>query len=749
MRLLPGILRLLTEGQVFLMSIIDLTGVEHHPAVEEVVDALCAKVKNKDRVFFRAEVVYFFSKMASAMRAVVVTKDRGIISVNLFALLLASSGYGKGHSVSIMEEDIEQAFKRRFMDLTMPELAEDNRRQVANYKAAAAGTDPDIELEKLNGEYQRAGAYTYTFDSGTVPAVKQMRHKMILAGLGAINYQRDEIGSNLQEDKDLLTLFLELYDQGLVKAKLTKSTNESIRNEDMDGKTPTNMLIFGTPAKLFDGSATEDLFYSLLETGYARRCIFAMGQQESSIDKSKTAEEVYRERINPTFSNTLQKWSQIAHSLADPHMYNWRMQVEDEVGIKLTEYTMACEEAASKLKAHQEIQKAEIMHRHSKALKIAGALAFVDRSSEIEMDHLMSAIKLVEESGESFQKILHREKAYVRLGKYIAEMGPLELSHHDLMEALPFYPKPNNQRNEMLNLAMSWGYSNHVIIKKRFQGTVELYQGEALKETNIDEVQVSFSEVYTEGYGIEKGPFDNLSQLATAAQDDGSCYHWCNHAFASGYRSENHARPGFDLIVLDIDGGVRIEQVCEILSDYKFMIYTTKRHSEEEHRFRLVLPSSYFLKMEADTYREFMDGIMDWLPFETDRGANQRSRKWETNPNGQVIFNDGKLFNPLPFIPRTRMNEEHKKSMEVTNMDSLERYFALAIANGQNTRNNTMIKYALVLVDSGMLFHEVAQQLHAFNEKLSDPLPDGEIDNTILKTVTKRLEEREAVDEAA
>ena len=68
-----------------------------------------------------------------------------------------------------------------------------------------------------------------------------------------------------------------MYDQGVVKQKLTKNTADNVRGEDYDGKTPTNMLLFGTPVKLLDGSITEDQFYSFLEIGYARRCIFGIG----------------------------------------------------------------------------------------------------------------------------------------------------------------------------------------------------------------------------------------------------------------------------------------------------------------------------------------------------------------------------------------------------------------------------------------------------------------------------------------
>ena len=97
---------------------INLDGVQHHPAIQEIVDVLCAKTQNTDQGFFRTEVAYFLAKLASAMRATIVTKDRGDIPVNIYALALATSGFGKGHSVNIMENEFIKGFKKRFTEET-------------------------------------------------------------------------------------------------------------------------------------------------------------------------------------------------------------------------------------------------------------------------------------------------------------------------------------------------------------------------------------------------------------------------------------------------------------------------------------------------------------------------------------------------------------------------------------------------------------------------------------------------------
>jgi hypothetical protein len=712
---------------------IDLTGVEHHPALTEMVDVLCNKTQNTDRGFFQVEVAYFLSKMASNMRASIITKDRGEIPVNCYALALATSGFGKGHSVGIVEDEFMKGFKRRFMEDSMDTIAEVNLWKIANDRAARKGTDQQEEFDRTEKEYKSAGAFPYTFDSGTPPAVKQLRQKLLMAACGAINLQIDEIGLNLIGSTDVLTLFLELYDQGRVKPKLIKNTAENQRNEELDGKTPTNMLLFGTPTKLLDGGQTEDQFYSFLDTGYARRCLFGWGHLSKRAHLSKTPEEVYRDLVKSTNDTVIKKWGAYFHQLADPACYDWKMTVEDDVGIKLLEYKFACETAAEGMKEHEEIRKAEMSHRYFKALKLAGAYAFVDGSQEVEMEHLMSAILLVEQSGESFQAILNREKTYVKLAKYIADVDN-EVTHTDLLEHLPFYPKSNGPRQDMMSLATAWGYKQHIIIKKVFIDGIEFFKGEKLAETNLDEIIVSYSDHWAYNYLAEKVPFDQLHLLTQAPG-----MHWANHHFKSGHRSDENALNGFNMIVIDIDEGTSLDVAHELLKDYRFLTYTTKRSTDDCNRFRLILPTNYRLELDSAEYKEFMQMVFAWLPFKTDESSEKREKKWETYDGGIYHYNDGELLDVLPFIPKTSRNEQYiEQSKKLQSLDNLERWFAQRIASGN--RNNHMIKFALALVDSGSDLVTVQKQVHAFNKKLNNPLADDEIDSTVMVTVAKRFQ---------
>lgn len=709
---------------------LDLSTVEHHPAIEEIVEVLGNRTQNVDKGFFRAEVAYFLGKIASCMRARIITKDRGEVPVNIYTLALATSGFGKGHSVSIVENEFLKGFQNRFMEETFFVKAEENMWQLATNRAIRNGTEQEEEKDKLDREFRSTGAYPFTFDSGTAPAVKQLRQKLLLANGGAINFQMDEVGSNLVNNSEVLTLYLELYDKGRVKQKLTKNTAESQRTEEVDGETPANMLLFGTPSKLLDGGLTEDQFYDFLETGYARRCIFGYGQHYRPQD-TLTPAEIYARLIQPSNSALIDKWSYHFEELAAPEKFGWRMDVEDDVAIQLIAYKTHCETVSDTFAEHEDIKKAELSHRYFKALKLAGVYAFIDESSIVTMDHLHAAIKLVEESGQAFQLILNREKAYVKLAKYIAGEES-ELTHADLDEKLPYYKKTQAARNEQMALATAWGYKQHIIIKKTFVDGIEFFKGESLKETSLDKMIVSYSNHWAYHYLNEEVPFDML-HLMTQAPDT----HWCNHHLAKGHRAEENVITSFNMIVIDADGAISLDMAHDLLKDYKFMTYTTKSHTDQENRFRLMMPINYVLKLDTAEYKEFMNGILKWMPFESDESANQRAKKWEAFDGGSFHYNEGILFDALDFIPKTSRNESHRQQGQaLESLDNMERWFAQRMVQGN--RNNHMIRYAMALKDNGMGFLDVSNQIKSFNRKLSNPLPEDELDATVLRSVASK-----------
>lgn len=702
----------------------------YHPASEELVRILCSRTQNDSPLFFRIHVAYYMAQVASTLRCEIKTLDRGTLPVNLYAINLAVSGSGKGFSTNIMEELVLKQFYTRYTEEVFPALAEQNLPIIANARAIRKSGDPDEELARVQKEFDSLGALILSFDSGTTAAVRQARHKLLMANAGSLNLQIDEIGSNLLSNVEVLDTYLELYDVGRLKPKLLKNTSENVRNEEIRGGTPTNMMLFGTPSKLLNGGKVEDEFYSMLDTGYARRCFYGYAKSHHR-PVQQSAKEVLAQRMDTKANTFLTDLADRFGDLAHISNANKTLVVSEEVTLLFIEYQLECERRAEALPEHEDMRKAEMSHRHFKAFKLAGAYAFVDGLPEITEEQAYNAIRLTEESGDAFDQILARDRPWVKLAKFIASVGR-NVTQADLVEDLPFYRGPASQKADMLNLAIAYGYQNNIIIKKLYNDGIEFLRGEALKPTELQKIRISWSDDLAFGYQDELAPFDQLHKLVNTKG-----LHWVNHHIKGGHRAEENVIPGFNIVVIDVDHEVSLDNAMNFLKSYKALFYTTKRHTDSENRFRIILPINYELQLDGKDFKEFMNNIYEWLPFSVDQQTNQRARKWASH-DGECHYQDGEVLDALPFIPKTSKNEERKKRLDSQqSMDNLERW--VLNNSGDGNRNNMLLRYSMLLVDSGYDFNTIHNKVLGLNDKMPDKLEEAEIMGTIMMSVGKAI----------
>lgn len=712
-----------------------------NPIVEQITEILVNKTQNRNPSFFRLHTNYFLNLIPSILNVKVHSPITGTIPINMYAVSLSNSGSGKGFSTNVLENRVIGDFREEFTQNTFLKYAQSqldieaiNRMKVLNISQQEAE-------DRLYKEFKSYGAYQFAFSEATSPAIKQFRRQILLAKCGALNMIVDEVGFNLEGNKDALVTFLELYDKGMVKNKLTKNTETSTRYLEVKGETPTNVLMFGTPSKLLDGGKTEDLFFELLEAGYARRSFFNIADADNAISEL-SPEELYQQITQKNHEQELHNIANRLFKLANTALIGSVINVPDDVGIELLRYRIECEKRAKELPEHQSVYAAEIAHRYFKVLKLAGAYAFLEGSFNVTHAHLQQAIRFAEECGESLKRMFEREKPYERLAKYIGALDNKELTQVDLTSNLPYYKGSNAQRNEMMNMAIAWGYSNNILIKKAFRDGIEFFTGESLKETDLSKIICAYSESFADGYlNAELDWHTDFDKLLPASN-----YNWTNHWTVSGHRAEKEMQQGFNCIVLDVDKGISLDNVRTLLSDYEYIIHTTKRHQVSDEngncndRFRIILPTNYKLDLNQDEFKSFMQNIAQWCPFELDEQTFQRSRKWACYEHTTVYKNTGILFDVLPFIPRTSREQEYKKSqVTLQSLTNIERWFANKFNDGN--RNNQMIKYGLLLLDNGFSPVEILDKLVQFNDKLSNGLDENEIQQTIMKTITARYNE--------
>jgi hypothetical protein len=199
---------------------------------------------------------------------------------------------------------------------------------------------------------------------------------------------------------------------------------------------------------------------------------------------------------------------------------------------------------------------------------------------------------------------------------------------------------------------------------------------------------------------------------------------------------------GFNMVVIDVDDGISIDAAKYLLEDYKFLIYTTKRHTEQQNRFRMIFPLSHVVELGSVEFKEFMSNVYSWLPFEVDDQTSDIARKWASYDSTYEYNNEGKMLDAMMFIPKTKKAETRKQIVNSqASLNNLERWFINHTEPGN--RSNQMVKYALMLVDSGRNIEDVKDKLLSLNGRLDNPLDEHEILSTIMITVSKKITARD------
>ena len=225
-----------------------------HPMSENLVKILMKKTGNQDPMFFRIMNVYYMSLMASQMRCTIKGFGKTDIPINNYVINLSPSGTGKGYSTSFFENNLLTGFKEVFINHTFPSITSEHLEDLANKRSRRNGTTIDYEIESLEKEFDALGSFLFDFDSATVPAIKQHRHKLLLSNIGSLNYKVDECYT---PDVEVLT------EQGFIPfSKLPESLKVAQYN------TTTNNITFTNPTRHIKKEYSGEVYNFSTPTGF-------------------------------------------------------------------------------------------------------------------------------------------------------------------------------------------------------------------------------------------------------------------------------------------------------------------------------------------------------------------------------------------------------------------------------------------------------------------------------------------------
>lgn len=699
----------------------------------EINEMIKKKVGINNDNFINTMIHYKMAQITTNMRMSAELIDGTKVPSNFYALNLAPSGFSKGKTINFLEDNIFGAFEHEFMEVYAPEVARAKLQSLAEDEAIQKGITEEDAMNSILNEWSKLPKHLYSFSSATMEGLKAKRRKLTMIDLGSTSLEIDEIAHNLEANSDVLGTMLEVFDMGKAKQKLIKVDSNS-----KTGSVPANLLMFGTPHRLLDGGVTEKTLMNKLREGYARRLFFGYIDGFDDMIQLTPEEEIemMKSSDNKKVADELEEHFK---SFASQEYLGRSIKVEEPEMVRIIEYRKECENKASELSEYNDLEKFELMHRYWKAIKLASIVSLMNKFDKVTMESIEYAIQQVEVSGENFKKMIDRPSNFERLYKYIVD-SKKDLTQYDLIENLHFYSGNKGQKEEMLSLAQAFAYKQNAVIRRKFIDGIEFISGKELEQLDPNKIILSLSSDMTEGYESREGQWDNLYKVAT------SNINYSNHHFKDGYRKSDNAKHKFNLLIFDIDDGATIEVAKELFKDYQYLIATTKSHNKNKgglvcHRYRLFLMPNKILELNTEDYSEFMANIMEDLPIEVDKACKDIARFFAGFEGAEYWYNEGEYFDVMPYIPNTSKNELRIKSNEsVKDLTGLERYFAKNMSEGN--RSNHFIRYGLVLVDNGYEYETVEDRILELNKKI-DGLSEKELMSTVLKTVKKRIYERD------
>ena len=679
----------------------------------DIMTRLLAGVDNEDDIkrYARLVSLYGVASIANSIRTeVVIPTDNETMPINLYGVGLAGSGISKSKTVNYVTSWIEECWR--------------DIKELGNKRLEVI--DP-FQLEEINDMTKDGVSVEYFYKSITDASLTKLIRILDIADYGSVNLIIDEFASVIGRDYELLSSsILEIFDRGRLSVNL-RATNKVKR---ANNPIPFCFLGFGSSHLLFESdTATEKLFMDLLQTGLARRSIFV--NVKTTINKytldidSETSKDIAL--VKNRFKEIVSNYDHKTLSLTDEAKKLYRATEKENI------------EQSALVSEYKAIQKIYCRNIYWLALKISGIYAVANLHNEVTKEDYLNALEVVNDSYNDLISIVNRKEKYELLVDYLLEKGEAE-SEYTLTKELPFYKEIKNKR-QFLELAKGYAYDNNITLQIQDKRNITFYNARGKVRTDLEKpLLFSYSEDMAEGYFTnETVVWRDFYKVLTA---DGICY--SAHSFKDGKRSNDTALTGFQLIILDIDGGVDLETAKILFSEYTYLIATTRNHQKEkngkiEDRFRIILPMEYTLDLDAETYTQMMKNLFEDLPIEVDK-LSDIGRMFFSSAESKYWYNDGVLFNADKYIPHTQEEDLYKKEGVKLSKKNINGISQWCIRNQSGGRNNTLIKLAFLLVDKGFTHEEAKEEIKRVNQQFDSPLSQSELERTIFKSLVRKEE---------
>ena len=668
--------------------------------------------RRTDKMIWKTALLYYSSISMSRFnfRKAIGTKPY----VRFFGIVFAPSGVGKDFASA----NVEKLFKLDTYADTM----------MSRYETLLATVD--TLDRKISAEVKRYMPKSITVSlEGSKEGLFYVAQAQNASGYGSLNLQSSEFSDIITSSGDILLKTKELYD-GKYKSKIIKGDENTETKSDISGLI-VNLMAVGTRTGISKND--EEAMNRLVGSGMYRRSIIVESHQRVEKNRDVSRFHILKEYFD---------------ALIEERIAEYIAKAEESGSILNAEYIVPIEEGVIEL--IDEIDD-ELIDRANEdeldsfkqydtgslevIIDIAHIIMFLEYETTLKRNHVEQARAFFMDTRKTVIdtfKITHPYKSMYDLLKKKAKMTITEMAEIDSNIKMN-----KGQVEDNVKYLEELCYRNDEVLVQS-SGKVIRYSIEPLPKTKLDKLIVSFGTDGRAEKSVHFVPYeiswDLLKQLVVSSKTtEFTLAHYENE-----HRKAKNFIEGQNLIAFDVDYGMTLQDAQELLSEFKYLIYTTRSNQKEKNgivcdRFRIIMPTSTTYYVTEEQHKKLYENISEALGITNDSATQNVSRLWFTNPSGSVIDHEGELIDITPYMPDTNKSDEYMPKVREINEDFdmgrlTKREAGMikwVIANtGTGNRNVNLYKAKKFFDDLGI---DSEEKVRYINSMLSDPLPEREL----------------------
>ena len=565
--------------------------------------------------------------------------DDTLVPINAISMVITGSGGGKDSSVKAARKCFRDGYNRINDEVH-------NREKLNAIAAAQDAGESTPELEYVYKQYMKPIPpvdIMPTTGPGLIQHINDIADLDLTSGFMYTGEFSDELAYN-QDMTENIKILSETYDTGDKEVKYTKGAEH--RSAVIEAQA-VNALLVGSPGHILYDPSTRKKFDIAIMSKLARRMhlcyapdripepdftqysdpIAAMLKYEDDIEEESL-------KARNAMADEIRKITDFGIKTS-----NQPITVSREVEHLFKVYKRYNSELVESLPSQDTTYALIRRHLQWKSIKLAGALAIFDLSSEILPKHYIQAMQfaeLLDNDMEHFEADLNKS-TYERFVDYVHTIvdnsGKASVSAHDIRK-LGFLSTVSQQKLQEL-VTLCSGYDTNGIFKINDDGGAITY--ESIIKTDV--VGVSYKPIdnsalnaaiatgnstsvrdakhnisLTTAYGFECLDA-NFTQLGELLEGD---FAYSPFKFRNGVRGKDNILGGTKWVVLDIDATtISASEAHFMLSDLNHYVALSS-DPNNEFKYRVIIELDSIVELNGVTWKAFYSSIADDLALKVD-----------------------------------------------------------------------------------------------------------------------------------